>query len=204
MANDKRTFAPRPWVRRRGTYGGAVPTSRHFSRGFGHNPFMDNETVLPLVLYGTTAVYVIAGLLSMISRPNVYDQIGQGGLSDVREDRVARDALSDRSVRLAAERAESEQDVRQMLQARNARLERDGLPPVDVEAELLRLDILAANQPDDRAEDLVEEVRQLTIARNERRARQGLELLDVDDEIQRAMGELELVGSAPAASARGD
>ncbi|HEY3828649.1 MAG TPA: hypothetical protein VGL57_05585 [Solirubrobacteraceae bacterium] len=165
---------------------------------------MDNETVLPLVLYGTTAVYVVSGLLSMISRPNLYDQIGQGGLSDVREDRVASDALRERSVRLAAERAESEQDVRQMLQARNARLERDGQPPLDVEAELLRLDILAANQPDDRAEDLVEEVRQLTIARNERRARQGLELLDVDDEIQRAMGELELVGSAPAASARED
>ena len=84
-----------------------------------------------------------------------------------------------------------------MLEARNERLVRAGRPPLDVEAELARLDRLTAGRPDAREEDLVEEVRQLTIAGNERRMRQGLELLDVDAEIERALGEFELVGCAP-------
>jgi hypothetical protein len=155
---------------------------------------MQNDVVLPLVVYGTTAVYVLSGLLATLTSPNLYDQIGQGGLSDMREERITADTLHERSLRLAAARAESEQDARQMLQARSDRLVREGHPPLDIEAELARLDDLVASQPDTRQEDLVEEVRQLTIVRNERRMRQGLELLDVDAEIARALGELELVG----------
>jgi hypothetical protein len=155
---------------------------------------MQNDTVLPLVVFGTTAVYVVSGLLSMLSRPNLYDQVGQGGLSTVSEDRPG-GGLPDRALGLAAAEAERELEVRQMLRARNDRLVRRGQAPLDVDAELRRLDHLAAVRAARRDEALVEEVRHLTIAGNERRARQGLQALDIDTEIERVLVELDYLQS---------
>ncbi|HEY3759299.1 MAG TPA: hypothetical protein VGL37_06020 [Solirubrobacteraceae bacterium] len=155
---------------------------------------MQNDTVLPIVVFGATAVYVISGLLSMLSRPNLYDQIGQGGLSTVSEDRPG-GGLPDRALGLAAAEAERELEVRQMLDARSNRLVRQGAAPLDVDAELRRLEHLAAIRVDRRDEDLVEEVRHLTIVRNERRARQGLEGLDIETEIERVLVELDYLHS---------
>jgi hypothetical protein len=149
---------------------------------------MQNDVVLPLVVYGATAVYVASGVLSMFSRPNLYGQIGQGGLDDTPDERVSRHALHERSRKLAAERADGEREVRQLLQARSERLARSGRAPLDVDAELLRLQC-AASRVDPRATELVEEVRQLTIARNERRLRQGRPPLDVEAEISQALHE---------------
>ncbi len=157
---------------------------------------MQNDVVLPLVVYGTTTVYVLAGVLSMFSRPNLYDQIGQGGLSTVSEDRLSGDRQRARALELATARAEREQDARQMLQARSDRLVRQGRAPLDVDAELTKLDRLDANRSSLRDDTLVEEVRQLTIVRNERRLRQGLQPLDIDVEIQRALAELDLLGGS--------
>lgn len=161
---------------------------------------MQNDAVLPLVILGTSAVYVAAGVLSMLSRPNLYDQIGQGGLYTVGEDGLPADGLPDRSLRLAAADAEREQELRQMLQARSDRLVRQGHAPLDIDAELIRLDRLAASRSSPLDEELIEEIRQLTIGRNERRMRQGLEALDVEVEIRRALTELDPVGRSTSST----
>jgi hypothetical protein len=149
---------------------------------------MQNDVVLPLVIYGTTAVYVVAGVASMFSRPNLYGQIGQGGLTHDGDERVRDDVLRERSRRLAAEHADEEREVRQLLEARRDRLTRNGHAPLDVDAEIARLQDLA-RRVDPLSAELAEEVRQLTIARNERRLRQGLQPLDIETEIARALRE---------------
>jgi hypothetical protein len=78
----------------------------------------------------------------------------------------------------------ADEEIRQMLTARNARRAAAGRPTVDVEAELTRL---TAPVVDD---ELRAEVRQHVEARNARRARRGLEPLDVDAEVERQIAAL--------------
>lgn len=80
--------------------------------------------------------------------------------------------------------AERDEEIRQMLQARNARRRRRGEPELDVESELGRL---TAPPVDD---ELRGEIRDLVLARNHRRARQGKPPLDVEAEIERQIAEL--------------
>jgi hypothetical protein len=76
-------------------------------------------------------------------------------------------------------RLERDIEIRQLLEARNARRRRRGEPDADVEQGLARL---TAPQIDP---ELREEIRELVIARNDRRARQGRPRLDVEAEISR-------------------
>jgi hypothetical protein len=80
--------------------------------------------------------------------------------------------------------AERDDEIRQMLEARNARRRRRGEPEVDVEAELARLTV---PQIDD---ELRAEIRDLVIARNHRRVRRGQPPLDVEAEIEREIAGL--------------
>jgi hypothetical protein len=84
----------------------------------------------------------------------------------------------------AAGLRERDEEIRQMLEARNARRARRGEEPVDVEQELRRL---TAPQID---AQLRLEIRQLVEARNYRRARAGKPLLDVDAEVEREISKL--------------
>ncbi len=74
-----------------------------------------------------------------------------------------------------------------MIAARNARRERRGEAPLDVESELTRLTATPAPQAD---AGLRAEVRQMVVARNARRVRAGKEPLDVDAEVARQLREL--------------
>ncbi len=83
--------------------------------------------------------------------------------------------------------AERDDEIRQLLEARNERRARRGEEPVDVDAELARLTAPAVDP------ELREEIRQLVVARNHRRMRAGKPPLDVEAEIEReiaALGEL--------------
>ncbi len=71
-----------------------------------------------------------------------------------------------------------------MLDARNARRERRGEPPVDLDAELAAL-ARPAVDPGLRAE-----VRDLVVAANHRRVRAGKQPLDVEAEVLRRLREL--------------
>lgn len=74
-----------------------------------------------------------------------------------------------------------EQEIRQMLVARNERRRRRGERPLDVDDELRRLLRGEAAEDDP---SLLEEVRALVVARNARRARRGEPPLDVETEVQ--------------------
>jgi hypothetical protein len=84
----------------------------------------------------------------------------------------------------AADLLERDDEIRQLLEARNLRRERRGEAPVDIELELQRL-----TAPKIDAE-LRQEIRDMVIARNHRRARTGKPPLDVESEIEREIAGL--------------
>jgi hypothetical protein len=131
-------------------------------------------------------VAVGAGILLAIAlffvKGDGYDQIGRGGLGlDGHEQPRGPQPGS------AAFRAEADEEIRQMMEARNARRVARGQAPLDVEAEISALTAPAPTHADPA---LREEVRQLVVARNERRERQGKPPLDVDEEVERQLREL--------------
>jgi hypothetical protein len=148
---------------------------------------------LSFVVFGTVAFSLVMSLLFLLTRgtDNLYDQIGQGGFSMESD---PGDGLLGPVPESAAARTERELEIRQMLEARNERLVRQGQAPVDIDAELARLEQpngLAGSGAASHNAALTEEVRQLVLARNERRARQGLDALDVETEVQRTLAELD-------------
>ncbi len=144
---------------------------------------------LPFIVVG---VFVVIGAIQLLTRSDVYGQIGRGGLS-VDDDAGPRRASG----------AEREDEIRQMLAARNARRARQGRPALDVESELRRLTLGGApatgesqtggerpDHPPDVDPELEQEVRDLVIARNARRGRRGQSPLDVEAEVRRQLREL--------------
>jgi hypothetical protein len=148
------------------------------------------ENGLSFVVFGTVAFSLLMSVLFVVTRrtDNLYDHIGQGGLSRDSDD----GALMAPPPESPAARAEREQEIRQMLTARSERLVRRGEPALDIDAELARLlepEPAAGAAGND--EGLAAEVRQLVVARNERCARQGLEPLEVEAEVARTLAELQ-------------
>ncbi len=128
------------------------------------------------VLFGTVAVGVIVAIWTFVISADAYDQIGKGGFFI--DDEAAKRAPGAINV------AERDEEIRQMLTARNARREAAGLEEVDVEEELARL--IKPNID----ESMRAEIREHVIARNNRRAHRGQEPLDVDAEVERQIADL--------------
>jgi hypothetical protein len=131
-------------------------------------------TVLWIVCIGG----VIVALVALITSRKVWEDFGKDGL--LMDSELSR-APSRSSAGALRERDE---EIRQMLEARNARRLRRGEQPLDVEDELARL---TAPQIDP---ELRAEIRDLVIARNFRRTRAGKPPLDVDAEVEREIEEL--------------
>jgi hypothetical protein len=142
------------------------------------------QNAFPIVLVVVLAGAIIAAAWAGYASRNPYGRIGRGAMS-LNEDAHVKVATSGPSAGALA--AEREAEIRQMLQARNARRARRGQEPIDVEAELRAL--LAA-RPVVHDAGLAEEVRQLVVARNARRARRGEPPLDVEEEVARQLREL--------------
>ncbi len=140
-------------------------------------------TVLLVVVIGAAVVAVF----TFLGTGKLYEQIGRDGLS-LREDDDGRGGTIGGGGPPTAAVAAGERDdeIRQLLTARNERRAKRGEAPVDVEAELKRL--TAPTVDIDPA--LRDEIRQLVVARNERRARAGKEPLDVEAEVERQVREL--------------
>ena len=138
------------------------------------------QSAMTIVVFGVVIVGVLVALGSLVNRNDLYDQIGSGGIGDDR-DRPREPVPSS-----PAGAAVQEEEVRQMVQARNDRRVRRGEAPLDVDEEVDKL-LRPAVTVDPALRD---EVRQLVIARNERRARQGKEPLDVEAEIDRQLADL--------------
>jgi len=133
------------------------------------------ETVLIVVVVLST----VAAAWAAAGAGRALEQVGRGGLSLDRDD----DGRAPRAGSVAARR-ERETEIRQLLEARNARRATRGEPPIDVEAELVRL---TAPQADPGIEA---EVRQLVDARNARRVRAGRPPLDVETEVAQSLARL--------------
>jgi hypothetical protein len=147
------------------------------------------ENGLSFVVFGTVAFSLLMSVLFMVTRgtDNLYDHIGQGGLSREGDGPAGPPPPSADS---PVARAEQEEEVRQMLTARSDRLVRRGEPALDVDAEVARL-LAPPRVAGGHDAGLVEEVRQLVVARNERRLRQGLEPLDVEEQVAQTLAELD-------------
>jgi hypothetical protein len=125
------------------------------------------------VVFGAGAIVAI---FTLIGTGRSYREIGGGGLAHD-EDGGGPPLSAD---------AERDMEIRQMLEARNARRARRGEAQQDVEAELTAL-----TRPSTVIDDeLRDEIRQHVLARNARRVRAGGEPLDVEEEIERRIREL--------------
>ena len=134
------------------------------------------------VVIGVTAGAAVFGLWAFAKRDEVYDQIGKGGLS--LGDGTDRPAYDD-PVSGSAAAAERDDEIRQMLEARNRRRVARGQEPVDVEAELAELTRPKLDSA------LMLEIREMVEARNARLVRRGRPPLDVEAEVARRIREIE-------------
>jgi hypothetical protein len=134
-----------------------------------------------VVLIVVCVVAVLAAAISYRGTGTIYSGLGREGGMDMDSDAPRRQAPA------APSSAEAREEIRQLLEARNARREARGQAPLDVDSELASLTTQA---PTDADPALREEVRQLVIARNERRERQGKPPLDVEEEVERQLREL--------------
>jgi hypothetical protein len=129
------------------------------------------EEAFAIVLFVVVGIAAVAAVWALVTSGGSYDQIGRGGMSI--DTPPAAGASGDR-----------EAEIRQMLEARNARRAARGEAPLDVDDELRALTAPPADP------ELREEVRALVEARNARRAARGEAPLDVDAEVDRRLREL--------------
>jgi hypothetical protein len=133
------------------------------------------QSAFLFVVIGVCVVGVVGALLALATSRKDWAEYGS--------DRLLKDSEPPRSPAALSERDE---EVRQMLEARNARRRRRGEPELDMASELARLQALA-NASAGADDELKDEIRQLVIARNHRRARKGLQPLDVEAEVEREL-----------------
>ena len=129
-----------------------------------------------IVVIGVSLLGFVAAVIALATSGGSYDSIGRGGLSigDERPEAPGRPAAP-------VSTAERDAEIRQYLEARNARRAARGEAPVDVEAELRELTRPAADP------ELEAEVRQLVEARNARRVARGQPPLDVEAEVSKRL-----------------
>ena len=142
------------------------------------------QDALGIVIFVVVGVGAVIAVVSLFGRSRLYDDIGRGGLS-IGEDRDMRPRGA-QAPAAGCSSAERDAEIRQMLEARNARRAAQGRETVDVEAELAELTRpAAASDP-----EILEEVRALVRARNSRRIARGLQPLDEDAEVARQLRDL--------------
>ena len=90
-----------------------------------------------IVIFVVVGIGAVLAIVSLFGRGRLYDDIGRGGLS-IGEDRDLRPRGVGGAASGPVSAAERDDDIRQMLEARNARRAAQGRPTVDVEAEIAR------------------------------------------------------------------
>jgi len=133
------------------------------------------------VLWIVCIAAAIIALIALATSQKVWQEFGKNGLLRDSE-------LAGATGHPAASLRERDEEIRQMLEARNARRLRRGEPPLDVEAEMSRLTAPAVDP------QLESEIRDLVKARNYRRTRAGKPPLDVEAEVQRELAKLQEIG----------
>jgi hypothetical protein len=130
------------------------------------------------VLWIVCGVGIVVAVVALIMSGKTWADYGKNGLL------LDRDLPRGPMPGSAAPAHERDAEIRQLLEARNARRARRGEAPIDIDQELARL---TAPLVDD---GLRSEIRDLVIARNNRRARAGKPPLDIETEIEREIAKL--------------
>ena len=141
------------------------------------------EELFGPILIAVCVIAVLVALASYWGSGRIYQGLGRSGAFSMEDERERRPAPKPTG---GAAQAEAREEIRQMLEAKSARRQARGEPPLDIDAELAALTTPAVVHD----EALRDEVRQLVVARNARRARQGKEPLDVEAEVERQLREL--------------
>lgn len=131
------------------------------------------------VLFAVCGVGIVVALWSLIRSGKTWEEFGKSNRL-----MMDRDFPRESTSYSGAPSGERDAEIRQLLEARNARRERRGEAPIDVEQELQRLTAPLVDSA------LRSEIRDLVIARNHRRARAGKPPLDVEKEIERQIASL--------------
>jgi hypothetical protein len=126
-----------------------------------------------VVIWVVCILALVVAFAALIASRKTWEDFGKGQFVMDRDD-----------ARVSTGAAERDTEIRQLLEARNARRERRGEAPIDVDEELARLTAPAVDP------ELREEIRQLVVARNARRMRAGKPPLDVESEIEREISAL--------------
>jgi hypothetical protein len=137
------------------------------------------QSAFGTVLWIVCGLGFVAAFFSLIGTGRTWDEYGKNRLlmdSDLPARAIA--------AAVSGSTAERDLEIRQMLEARNARRARRGEAPIDIDAELARLVTPGVDDA------LRAEIRELVIARNFRRARHGEPPLDVNAEVERQIAEL--------------
>jgi hypothetical protein len=136
------------------------------------------EDALGTLVWVVAGVGAIIAIYTLIGTDRSYREIGRDGIVGDEET-----PASDAAPRSAD--ADRDTEIRQLLEARNARRARRGEAPQDVDSALAALD-----GPADGDDGLRAEIREHVVARNARRVRAGDAPLDVEQEIERRIREL--------------
>ena len=164
--------------------GGMTPPARVGRRRLAVNPHLSAGTMrlvhgaFGTVLWVVCITAAIVALAALISSRKTWQDFGKNGLLMDSELKPADGAATQSADQ------EREDEIRQMMEARNARRRRRGEPELDVETEIARL------TPPSVDPELRSEIRDLVVARNYRRTRAGKPALDVEAEVQRELEKL--------------
>jgi hypothetical protein len=137
-----------------------------------------DDAFLPVVI-GVSLLALVAAVVALATSGGSYDRIGRGGMS-IGDERPELPRARAQPVSAA----ERDAEIRQYLEARNARRAARGEAPIDVEAELRELTGSQAAAADP---ELEAEVRQLVESRNARRIARGQPPLDVEAEVSKRL-----------------
>jgi hypothetical protein len=159
------------------------------------------ERAFVIVVAAVAIVGILGAVIALFVSHGTWESLGSDRLlmeSDLRDPRAPgpRPAAAARAAGPSdpAAIAERDEEIRQMLDARNRRRRRLGQAELDVEAELTRLTRVPAPSATETGEtldpELLAEIRQLVVARNHRRTRRGEPPLDVEAEIARQIARL--------------
>jgi hypothetical protein len=127
-----------------------------------------------IVIWVVCIAAAVVAVVALMSNRKTWDDYGK--------DHLLMDSEAPRSTSTALH--ERDEEIRQMLEARNSRRRRRGEEPIDVERELTRLTAPAVDP------ELRQEIRDLVKARNFRRVRAGKPPLDVEAEVEREISRL--------------
>jgi hypothetical protein len=134
------------------------------------------QSTFNIVIWIVCILAVVIAFVALIATRKTWQDFGKGQfVMDRDESRPSAGAAM----------AERDTEIRQLLEARNARRVRRGEQPIDIEQEMNRLTAPAID------DGLRAEIRDLVVARNHRRARTGKPPLDVEAEVEREIAALQ-------------